>query len=142
MKKWQVLSAALALLLVAGVALAEEPDFVKLENQMWTYARDKKWSELKAGLSTAYQSINEHGSIELKAALEALGEMNLSDFVLSDFKITRSGPVVVVSYYAQVAETIDGKRFQRDRAPRMSIWLQTDQGWVTIAHANFNALDK
>ena len=126
MRKAAMLAAALAVLLTVGVALAEEIDFIKLENEMWGYARDKKWSELKAGLSTAYQSVNEDGAVGLEAALEALGKMNLSDFVLSDFKVTRSGPVVIVSYYAQVAETIDGKRIQKDKAPRMSVWLMTD----------------
>ena len=134
--------ALLTLLVVGGAAVAEEVDFVKLERQMWGYARDKNWDKLEAGLAPGYQSVDQHSAIGLKAALAALKKMNLSDVTLSDFKVTRTGPAVVVSYKAQLAETIDGKRVPRQTAPRVSVWVKTDKGWLTIMHANCNPLGK
>jgi len=129
-------------LAVGGATLAEEVDFAKLENQMWGYAKDKQWEKLKAGLAAGYQSADQHKTIGLKDALAALKKMNLSDFTLSDFKVTRTGPAAVVSYKAQVAETIDGKRIPMQKAPRTSVWVKTDKGWLTIFHASFNPLGK
>lgn len=122
---------------IAG-AFAGDEDLTKLEIELWGYARDKKFDKLETWFAPDYQLINEHGAKGRKAALEAIRKYDLSDFRLSDFKVARTGPVVVLSYFAEVAETIDGKRIQKLKAPRVSVWLKTDKGWKTVAHVNLN----
>jgi len=54
--------------------------------------------------------------------------------------ITRNGPVIVATYKVSVAEVIQGKKLDKKPAPRMSVFAETAQGWVWIAHANLKAM--
>ena len=139
--KTLVLTAIIMLAACVG-AMAAEVDFEQPEKQMWGLARDKKLAELSERLAPGYQSVNEHGALGLEAALDALAKMDLSDFTLRNFKVTRTGPGAVVSYDCVVAESIDGKRMTKQKAPRCSVWIKTDKGWLTLMHANFNPLGK
>lgn len=95
-------------LAVSGVSLEEEVDFEKLENELWQVAKDLTWPKLKSMVALGYQEVDEAGRRERKAALKDTATEKMSDFKLSDFKVTRNGPTVVVTYYADVAETIGG----------------------------------
>ena len=140
MRKLIGLSVLLTFLAATGVAFAEQADLVKLETEMWGLARDKKWKELEARLAPGFQSVNQRGILDLKGFMEASRKENLSDFNLSDFKITRTGPAAVVTYQADVAETIGGKRIPKQKAPRSSVWIKTNEGWKVILHTNCNPL--
>ena len=121
----------------SSLSLADDVDFVKLENELWLAAKAPiNWEKLKSMVAPGYQEIDQLGRRELKAAMKDTKTEKMSDFKLSDFKVTRNGPTVVVTYYAAVAETIGGKRVPRQKAPRASIWIKTDKGWQTIFHAN------
>ncbi len=97
MRKPILYSTILTVILLGGAALAEEVDFAKLETEGWNYAKDKKWDELKARFAPGYQYVDQHKAVGLKEALEALTKMNLSDFTLSDFKVTESGSTAVIT---------------------------------------------
>jgi signal transduction histidine kinase len=72
--------------------------------------------------------------------LELLQGLNLGDYLLSDFAVTRNGPVILASYYVSVAETIEGQLLSSIPAPRLTAFLKTDDGWKWIAHSNFKVL--
>jgi len=69
------------------------------------------------------------------------GKTIVEEYKLSDFKVTRNGGVIVVTYFAAAEETVDGKRIPAQRSPRMTIFIKTDVGWQLIAHANLMPLD-
>ena len=142
MKKVIHLVTLLAFVLAAGGVLAEDIDLIKLEKHMWGLAKDKKWDELKERYAPKYLMVDEHGVSDLKSTMEALRKMNLHVFSLTDFKAVRTGNTTVLTYKASVAETIGGKRVQKQKAPRASVWVKTDKGWRTVLHANFNPLAK
>lgn len=142
MRKLTVFSVFFAVFIALGSVLAEEVDIVKLEKELWADVKNKKWAELKAKLAPGFQDVNQHSARDLKAFLEGAKRYNISDFKLSNFKVTRTGPAIVVTYNSEVAETIDGKHIPKQKAPRASVWIKTDKGWLTILHANCNPLGK
>ncbi len=142
MKRRVVVLAVLTLVLFAGGVLAGEADLTKLEKDMWGLAKEKKWDELAVRFAPTYLMVDEHGVSDLKTTMEALKKMDLQVFSLSDFKVTRTGDTAVLTYRADVAETIAGKRIRKHNAPRATVWVKTDKGWVTVMHANFNPLAK
>lgn len=58
------------------------------------------------------------------------------NFSLDDLVVTTGGDVMVVRYFLQIDETIDGKTITR-RAPRLSAFRKIDGAWKMSAHANF-----
>ena len=68
--------------------------------------------------------------------IELIKKLNLGKYELSKFKVTRSGPVLVVTYIATAPQTIKGKRISGVPARRLSVFLKTKDGWRWIAHAN------
>lgn len=137
-----VLTVVLALVLATGGVFAQEVDLVALEKKMWGFAVAKNWPELKARFAPTHLMVDEHGVSDLKRTMEALKKMDLRVSSLTDFKVTRTGPVAVITYKADVAETVDGKRIRRQNAPRATVWLKTDKGWLTVMHSNFNPIGK
>ncbi len=142
MNRLTALLACCIFLAAPGLSLAEEANFEKLENELWKAAKDLNWPKLKSMIALGYQEVDQAGRRELKAALKDTKTENMSDFKLTDFKVTRNGPTAVVTYYAAVAETIAGKRLPRQKAPRASIWIKTGEGWKTIFHADCNPVDQ
>ena len=71
----------IAMFLVATVfattAISSDPDFAKMETDMWNLAKNKKLDELKAMFAPGRQSINGHGTLDLKGALDAVSKMEL-----------------------------------------------------------------
>ena len=142
MKRLIAVLAVSAFVLAAGGVLAGEVDLIKLEKDMWGFAKEKKWAELKARFAPTYLMVDEHGVSDLKSSLEALSKMDLQVFSLTDFKVTRTGNTAVVTYKADVAETIAGKRIEKQKALRVTVWVKSDKGWMMVLHANFNPFGK
>lgn len=132
----------LVICMAAGTVFAADPDFAKMESDTWAAARDKDFAAVTAKFAPGYQSVDERHIMDRKAAIEALKKYNLSDFTLSDFKVTRTGDGAVLTYMVEVTETVDGKRVAKRKTPRASVWIKTDKGWLTLFHGNFNPLKK
>ena len=142
MKKLIELFPVLVLLLFAGSVLAGEVDLPKLEKEMWGLAQQKKWDKLEARFAPTYLMVDERGVSDLKSTMKALKKMDLQVFSLTDFRVTQTENTAVLTYKADVTETIGGKRIRKQNAPRVTVWVKTDKGWRNILHANFNPLDK
>ena len=107
------------------------------------------WADIKAGnvealenvTAAGFQSIHEDGSRNRKEELQLIKGVNLGEYTLSSFKVTQNGPVIVVTYFVSVEETIGDKRLPGTKpAARLSAWLKTDDGWKWIIHANLRSL--
>lgn len=142
MRKLIAFSAVLATIMTIGVAIADESDLEKLTNQWWGYCRDKNFDALENMLAPGFLGGNQNTTYGQKGFMELVRKVNLSDFKLSDFKVSRKDNVAAVSYYCQVAETIGGKHIQKQKAPRLDVWIKTGKGWKVFTHANLNPLGK
>ena len=72
--------------------------------------------------------------------IELIKELNLSEYTLSNFKVTMEGQVIIVTYQVNVEETIAGNLIQKRSSMRLSAWLKFGESWKWIIHANLNPL--
>lgn len=111
-----------------------------LVRELWNDFKTQNISSLEKKIAPGFQSIHEDGARDAEAELKLLKEQNLGEYTLSNFKVTQVGSAIIVSYFVSVKETIDGQRLSSKPAARLTIFLQTDNGWQWIAHANLNPL--
>lgn len=141
MKKFLVIALCAGMLLSAGLAQAGQSQGEKLVRDLWALFAAKDLANIEAMTSPAFQSVHTFGAYDKAQEMKLLADLNLGPYTLSDFKVTEQGPVILVSYKVSVAETIDGKRLNKKPAPRLSIFINTDQGWQWVAHANLKVVE-
>ena len=112
----------------------------KLLRQLWSDMSKPDIKAVKKTMAQGFQSVHQYGASNRKQEIKLIKKLNLGKYTLSNIKITQEGPVIIASYSVSVEETIKGKRLSKKPAPRLSVFLKTDNGWKWIAHANIKAL--
>lgn len=112
----------------------------KLLNQLWENMHKPDVEMIEKTTAEGFQAVHQFGSNNREEEIELIRKLKLGPYTLSEIKITRSGPVIVATYLVSVSETIKGKRLTRKPAPRLSVFLNTGEGWKWIAHANLKPL--
>ncbi len=140
-----IMSVAL-LVLCQGSAIAQESTTEldlgeDLVRELWDNFRTQDMSALQERIAPGFQSIHEDGARDAERELELLKELNLGQYILSNFKVTKVDHAIIVTYFVSVEETIEGRRLSGKPAARLTIFLETDNGWRWIAHANLNPLE-
>lgn len=136
---------ALALALILGQpagVMAQNASGEELLRQLWAAIESGDASREAKLYAKAFQSIHDDGGRDRAQELELIKKAKIGDYTLSDIKTTEQGPVIVTTYFVEVAETLAGKRLPKRKAARMTVFLKTDDGWQAIAHANLNPLSK
>jgi hypothetical protein len=93
-----------------------------------------------AKLAKGFQSIHQDGARDRDSEIKTLGKLNLRNYTLSNFKVTREANVLVVSYTFTGREVIDGKQTSGKAAPRLSVFINQDGEWQWLAHANLTGI--
>lgn len=140
--------AILSILLVLGIIGCTRPSSVetptvdgeKLVRDMWLSWKENNWDKVEKEIAYGFQSVHQDGFRDREEEIELLKGLNLGDYTLSDFNVTQNGNVVVVTYTVSVQETIEGKVLPTAPAPRLTVFVKTDNGWQYIAHANLNPI--
>lgn len=138
--KWIIGAAALLLVSVPLEPRAESPTGEELVKQFWAAVKADDIGQLDQLLANAFQSAHDDGARDKAQELDLAKKDDISDYTLSDFKVTQQGPAIVVTYFGEVAETINDKRLPKKKAARITVFLKTGKGWQIIAHANLNPL--
>lgn len=125
---------------IAGESAAEFTLGKKLVRQLWADMKAQNMETVKKMIAPGFQSVHEDGARDRDAEIKLIRGLNLGEYTLSNFKVTRNGPIVIVTYFVSVRETIKGKRLSTKPAARLSAWLKTGSGWQWIAHANLKPL--
>jgi hypothetical protein len=113
----------------------------QLERQIWSDIQAKNWAAVEAGIAGGFQSVHPDGARDRDAELALIKGLDLGDYSLQGFKVTRNNDDLIVSYWISVQETIDGKRLSSKPAMRLSVWEQNASGgWQWVSHANLNPL--
>ena len=127
--------------MIARAPAAEPSQGERLVRQLWAYSKEHKVMEIAKMMGPGFQSIHEDGAGDREAEIQVLEKVNLGKYTLSNFKVTQNGPVIIVTYFVSVEETLRGKRLSATKpAARLSAWLKTDSGWQWIIHANLRSL--
>jgi hypothetical protein len=140
-------------LFVATVALAQagpagehqSPNQALGENlvrQVWKDIKNRDMAGLETRMAKGFQSVHEFGASDRAHEMELINGLDINQYSLSDIKITRNGPVITATYFVSVEETIDGGRLSKAPAPRLTVFLETADGWKWIAHANLKPLEQ
>ncbi len=108
----------------------------RIVRQVWADVKAPNMKALETWLAPGYQSVQRDRVRNREEQIETIKKLNLGKYELSKFKVTRNGPVLVVTYIATAPQTIKGKRISGVPARRLSVFLKTKEGWRWIAHAN------
>jgi len=110
----------------------------ELIDEYFTLLSEQDAEGLDGFLSDAFTVQRADGSTDTKE--NYLTEIpQISEFEVSDLSAHQSGDGLVVRYDQTVQETIGGRRFRTDPAPRLTNFVWEDGDWRLISHANFNA---
>jgi len=128
--------------MIAGVSAGEGSLGEQLVRQLWADMKAGNVETLEKMTAPGFQSIHEDGSRNRKEELRLIKGAKFGGYTLSNFKVTQNGPVIIVTYFVSVKETIKGKRLSATKpAARLSAWLKTETGWKWIIHANLRSLN-
>ena len=92
-------------------------------------------------LAQGFQSVHTDGVSDRQGELDLIRNMKLGSPTLTDFKTTRNGPALVVTFLVNAPDEVLGGKSLGDGAhQRMAVWLDTESGWKLIAYANLAPL--
>ncbi len=95
---------------------------------------------IEAMISPAFQSVHQDGARDRDQEIELIRNLKMGTLALGDFKESREGNVLVVTYTVSTEEMIDGKRFSGEPTWRLTVFQKTEQGWRWVAHANLKGM--
>ncbi len=110
----------------------------KLVKKSWVAMDHATPEDLKLFIDDAFQSVHMDGARTKSAQIDLIMGLGIREYKISNVSATRTGDVMVVTYKAETEETLDGKRIPSRPVPRMSVFINTPDGWKWLAHANLN----
>lgn len=117
---------------------ALENEARQLEDLCISLIREKNWSALEDLLDPACQFVSARGSLGRAEAMDLMRSMELGDVRMKDFKVTRSGESIVISFWMGGPESVAGQAAREDFSPRLSVWSRASGSWRCVAYADFN----
>ncbi len=132
--------AAYLLIVAPGGATGEVSLGEKLERGIWADIKEGDWKAVESKIAPGFQSVHQDGARDRETEIRLIKGLNLGEYTLSNFKVTRKGAVLIVTYFVSAGETIKNKRLSVKPAPRLSAWMETDRGWQWVCHANLKPL--
>ncbi len=114
----------------------------RLVRELWAVMAGPDMDAVEDLMADGFQSVHECGAGNRDAELELIRKLDLGSYELTDFQVSREGPVLVATYRVSVEENIAGERLSKKPAPRLSVFVKTDSGWKWVAHANVRRLSE
>ena len=142
MKKLRLFVLICLLLMVSGqAAFAAELEMTDarlgetLVRLFWADVKAKNWDAVASTFADGFQSIRVNGATGRDKELALCKKISIGNYKLTDFKVTRQGPILTVSYRASVEEVFGGKKHTVKNVVRQSVWLNVGGKWKMIARA-------
>jgi hypothetical protein len=111
-----------------------------LERSMWKAMAGRDLQAVESMLAPGFLSIHEDGTRDRSQEISLIANLDLGDYTLTEFRETREGASIVVCYFVETAETLDGERIPKRKSARSSVWVMTPNGWQWVHHANLNPM--
>ena len=108
--------------------------------QLWDNLQQKNFDVIEKNMASGFQSIHQFGANDMEAEMKLIYNLEMSDYTITELKITSNEDLIIATYFVSVAETIDGERLSKEPAPRMTIFIEDDDVWKWIAHANLKPI--
>ena len=130
-----VISIIMTLMLVSCENQVERVDGEALVKEVWNAMKTTNMDFIENILADGFQSIHQDGYRDKDDEIELIKNLNMGDYVLDSFEVTKNGNTLNVSYFVNVEETIDGEVLNK-RSARLSVFTHTAEGWKWFSHAN------
>jgi hypothetical protein len=114
---------------------AEHSKGEKLLNRFWKDMKEGHVKAIKKYTSPQFQSEHWNGACNRAQELNLIANLNLTSYSLSSVKITEEHNVLIISYLAEVNETINNQVIN-STSPRLTIFEKVHDKWKLVAHAN------
>lgn len=141
MKKMLVFLVSLLLAISTNCWAGDDEDFNQIKNNLETIFANIKVEQLdKVKDFIAPQAIFmfSDGIARDKAnQLNLTKNIDMKNYKLSDFRFSRSGDVVVVTFKDEGVETINNKKLESGKQSRLAVFQKQGDKWLIIAYANF-----
>jgi len=95
---------------------------------------------LTSFIADDFQSIHTDGPRNKAEELALAKELEMGEFTLTNFTETHNKNTIIVTYFVQAKEVIDGEVLNKNPAPRLSVFQYAENRWKWIAHANLEVL--
>ena len=112
----------------------------QLVRRLWANMQQNNMLAIKEIIADGFQSVHSDGARDRQEESELIGRLDMGEYTLDNFQVTREGPVLVITYRASVRETINTQRLSAKPAARMSVFLKTGSGWKWVTHSHFKGL--
>lgn len=106
---------------------------IELTRTLWRDLKTNNVSHAKKYVSYKYQALEPGGHSNRSQLLAEIKGADLASYSLSDFIVTKSENLLVVTYTATILETFQGHTIS-GTAPRMTIWQNDNDHWKLIGH--------
>ncbi len=114
---------------------AEEVDGEKLVREVWEAMKSTDMEYIENILALGFQSIHQDGARNREEEIELIKGLDMGEYTLDNFKVTKNENTINVTYFVHVTETIEGNTITK-LAARLSVFSKTPEGWRWFSHAN------
>lgn len=110
--------------------------------QNWFAAmKDDQLDKAASFLSPQFVSIHTDRIVRDKQQeMNLIKKLQMKQYLLSNFKFSRSGDAIVVTYFDQGAEKIDNEPIAPKAAGRMAVLQKKGDKWLILAYANLDRI--
>jgi len=138
------------LMFLPALCMANTPRGEELVQRLWKDMKANNVGKIKEYTSKEFQGFNQlpsgkvfqvsfgfsaNGSLNRFQELDFIKQIHISDYYLTNIKVTQGDNMIVVAYYAYVNKTIYAKPIQTQDA-YLSVWKRLDGQWKWVAHAD------
>jgi len=92
--------------MIAGVCAGDRSLGEELVHRLWADVKAGDVVALENMMAPGFQSMHEDGARDRKGELQIIKGVNLGNYTLTNLKVTRNGPVLIVTYFVSVEESL------------------------------------
>jgi len=104
--------------------------------RLWADFAKSDLAALDMFVAPGFQSLHKDGARDWVQERQLVADLKLTPYFLSDYKVSRNGDVLVVTYACKVGETIADARLAKESTPRLDVFQLTGSEWKLLAHVN------
>ena len=147
-----IMTLGLALALIPAISTPPPEDLAKQTSsaesalgqqqveKLWTDFAQPNLEALDKFVAPGFQSLHEDGARDWTQERQLVADLKITPYVLSNYKVTRNGDVLVVTYQCKVGETIAAAKLATVSTPRLDVFQLSGGEWKLLSHVNVRKL--
>jgi Domain of unknown function (DUF4440) len=147
-----IIALSLALALIPALSAPPAEDLIgptsAADNALGQQQVEKLWAgfaqpdlaALDDFVAPGFQSLHEDGARDWTQERLLVAKLKITPYALSDYKVTRNGDVLLVTYQCRVGETIADAKLATTSTPRLDVFQLSGGEWKLLSHVNVRKL--